>query len=75
MRYDYPLAGEKIEAKKEILSNYQLQIIEDSFSSLGKNKKYISNLSNKEQKVYYETVKLYLNVEWQFKKNSWKIKI
>ena len=46
LHYDYLLAGEKIKAKKEILSNYQLQIIEYNKSSLGKNEKRISNLSN-----------------------------
>ena len=46
MHYDYPLAGEEIEIKKQVLSNYKLQIIEDNNSSLGKNKNLISNLSN-----------------------------
>ena len=38
---DCPLAGEKIEIKKEIMSNYQLQIIEDINIYFGKNKKLI----------------------------------
>ena len=46
MHYDYPLTGEEIEIKKQVLSNYKLQIIEDNNSSLGKNKNLISNLSN-----------------------------
>ena len=46
MHFDYPLAGQKIEIKKQVLSNYKLQIIEDNNSSLGKNKNLISNLSN-----------------------------
>ena len=46
LHFDYPLAGEKIEIKKHVLSNYKLQIIEDNNSSLGKNKNLISNLSN-----------------------------
>ena len=46
LHFDYPLAGEKIEIKKQALSDYKLQIIEDNNSSLGKNKNLISNLSN-----------------------------
>ena len=46
MHFDYPLAGEKIEIKKQVLSNYKLQIIEDNNSSLGKNKNLFSNRSN-----------------------------
>ena len=36
---DYPLLGEKIKVTEEMLSEYQLQIIEDSNFSIGKNKK------------------------------------
>ena len=46
LHFDYPLAGEKIEIKKQALSDYKLQIIEDNNSSLGKNKNLIPNLSN-----------------------------
>ena len=46
MHFDYPSAGQKIEIKKQVLSNYKLQIIEHNNSSLGKNKNLISNLSN-----------------------------
>ena len=42
----YPLVGGKIKVRKELLSKYQLQIIEDNFS-LGKNRKLIPNLENK----------------------------
>ena len=38
MHYDYSLAGEEIEIKKQVLSNYKLQIIEGNNSSLGKKK-------------------------------------
>ena len=34
---EYPSEGEKINVRKEILSNHQLQIIEDNNYSLGKN--------------------------------------
>ena len=43
--------GETTEVKEEIWSNYQLQIIEDNNSSLGKNTKLISKLSNKKIKT------------------------
>ena len=42
LRNDYPLADEKIEVTKEILPDYQLQIIEHNNFSLGKNKKTYS---------------------------------
>ena len=40
----YPLAKEKIEVRKEMLSDYQLQFIEENNFSYDKNKKPISNL-------------------------------
>ena len=49
MHYDYRLVDEKLEAKKEIASNHQLQIIEGNNSSLGKTKILISNLSNNKE--------------------------
>ena len=42
----YHLAAEKIKVTKEMLSEYQLQITEDSLS-LSKNEKLIPNLGNK----------------------------
>ena len=39
---DYPLAGEKMKVREEMVSNYQLQIIEDNNFFLGKNKKTYS---------------------------------
>ena len=38
---NYPLVGGKTKVTEEILSKYQLQIIEDNDFSLGKNKKLI----------------------------------
>ena len=51
-----------------MLSEYQLQIIEDNSFSLGKNKKLISNLSNKRKhKLHYQNLKPYLNLGIQLK--------
>ena len=49
---DYPLVTEKIKDTKEMLSEYQLQIIGYTFS-LGKNKKLVPNLGNYERKLLY----------------------
>ena len=38
---DHPLAGEKMKVVDEILSKYQLQIVEDNNFSPGKNQKYL----------------------------------
>ena len=43
----YPIAGQEIAVRKEMLSDDQLQIIEDNNFFLGKNKKFILNLGNK----------------------------
>ena len=61
---DHPLAGEKIEIKKEIMSNYQLQIIEHINVYFGKNKKLIPNLDNKRKyKLHYQNLKFYLGLQ------------
>ena len=44
--HDHSLAAVKMKVTKEILSNYQLQIIEDHFF-LGENEKIALNLGNK----------------------------
>ena len=60
--------GEKVKIINEMLSEYQLQIIEDNSFSLGKNKKLISNLSNKRKhKLHYQILKPYLNLGIQLK--------
>ena len=56
---DYPLAGEKIELTKEVMSDYQLQITENNIFFLVK-KKLIPNLGNKKYKLCYQNLKLYL---------------
>ena len=68
---DYPLAGGKIEVKKEMLSKYKLQIIEDNSFSLGKNKKLFSNLRIKRKyKFHYQNLKLYLRLELSYIKHK-----
>ena len=53
---DYPLAGKKIKVTEEMLSEYQLQIIEDKFS-LCKNKNLIPNVGNKRKcKHHYQNL-------------------
>ena len=64
----YALVSEKVKMINEMLSEYQLQIIEDNSFSLGKNKKLISNLSNKRKhKLHYQNLKPYLNLGIQLK--------
>ena len=47
---DYPLAPEKLIVTKEILFQYQLQIIKENKFFLDKNEKLILNLGNKKNK-------------------------
>ena len=59
---EYPLAVEKIKVTKEILHEYQLQIIEDNFS-WGKNEKLIINLGNKRKhELHYQNLKSFFRV-------------
>ena len=51
---DYPLAPEKLIVTKEILSQYQLQIIKQNKFFLDKNEKLILNLGNKKNKKVME---------------------
>ena len=70
MHYDYPLVGETIEAKKEIWSKYQFQIIEDNNFSLGKNMKRICNLSNKKIETPLLKCKTLFKCRVEIHKNS-----
>ena len=50
-----------------MLSDYQLQFMEDNNFSYDKNEKLISNLSNKiKYKLQYQNLKLYLILGLQF---------
>ena len=54
----------------EMLYEYQVQTIEHNSFSFGKNKKLIPNLCKKtEQKIYYQNLKLYLNLGLEIKKH------
>ena len=64
---DYPLAGEKIKVTWDMLSKYQLQIIENNNFSISINN-LISNLGNKRKcKLHYQNLKLFLNLRLQLK--------
>ena len=66
---DYSSAGEKIEVRKEILADYQLQMIIDNNFSLRKNNTHTPSLGNKTKyKLLYQSLKLYLNLVLQLKK-------
>ena len=68
---DYPIVGQKIAVRKEMLSDDQLQIMEDNNFFLGKNKKFILNLGNKvKYKLQYQNLKLYSDLGLQLKKCS-----
>ena len=67
---DYLSLREKTEVRKEMLTDDQLQIITDNNFSLGKNNRHIPSLGNKKRyKILYQSLKLYLNLVLQLKKN------
>ena len=68
MHNDYSLAPEKVKVTKEMLSEYQLEIIEDNKFPYGRNEKRISNLGHKKYKLHYENLKLYLELGLKLKK-------
>ena len=63
---DYPLVGKKAKVKEEMLSEYQLQIIENNRFSLGKSKKITPKTK---YKLHYQNLKLYSNLGLQMKKS------
>ena len=68
---DYPLAPDKIEIKREMLSNYQLKIADLYNITIGNVKKLVLNFFDKDKYViYYENVQLYLRLGLIFKKNA-----
>ena len=60
--------GKKIKVAQK-LSKYQLQIIEDTDFSLGKNKKLVLNLSNKKIQISLSKLKTSLKFRVTTKKN------
>ena len=66
---DYPLAPDKIEIKREILSEYQLKIANLYNIPIGNVKKLVPNLFDKEKYViHYENLQLYLRLRLELKK-------
>ena len=66
---DYPLAPDKTEIKREILSEYQLKIIDLYNIPIGNTKKMMSNFSDKEKYVlHYKNLQLYSRLELKAKK-------
>ena len=69
LRYDYPLAPDKIEIKREMLSNYQLKIADLYNIPVGNVKKLVPNVFDKEKYVlHYESLQLYLRLGLKLKK-------
>ena len=67
--HDYPLALDKIEIKREMLSEYQLKIADLYNTPIGNVKKLVPKLFDKETYVIqYENLKLYLTLGLKLKK-------
>ena len=66
---DYPLAPDKIEIKRELLSDYQLKIADRYNIPIGNVKKLVPNFFDKEKYViHYENLQLYLRLGLKLKK-------
>ena len=66
---DYLLAPDKIEIKREMLSEYQLKIADLYNISIGNVKKLVSNFLDKEKYViHYENLQFYLRLGLKLKK-------
>ena len=67
--YDYPLAPDKTEIKRGILSDHQLNIADLYNIPIGNVKKSMPNVFDKEKYVFhYENLQLYLILGLKFKK-------
>ena len=76
LRNDYSLAPDKIEIKREMLSEYQLKIADLYNIPIGSVKKLVPNLFDKEKYViHYENLPLYLRLGLKLKKISSRIRI
>ena len=68
---DYPLALDKTEIKREMLSDYQLKIVALYNIPIGNVKKLVPNCFDKEKYViYYENLQLYLNRVLEFNQSQ-----
>ena len=68
---DYPLAPNKLEIKREMLSEYQLKIADLYNIPIGNFKKLVPNFFDKEKYVlHYENLQLYLTLVLKLKR--WK---
>ena len=68
---DYPLAPDKIEIKREVLSDYKLKIGDPYNIPIGNVKKVVPNFFDKEKYViHYENLQLYLRQVLEIKKNA-----
>ena len=66
---DYPLATDKTEIKRKMLSEYQLKIVDLYNIPIGNVKKFVPNLFDKEKYViHYENLQLYLRLGLNLKK-------
>ena len=66
---DYPLAPDKIEIKREMLSNYQLKIADHYIIPISNVKKLVPNFFNKEKYViHYENLLLHLSLRLKLNK-------
>ena len=64
----YPLAPDKTEIKREMLSDYQLKIADHYNIPIGNVKKLVPNLFDKEKcMIHYENLRLYLRLELKLK--------
>ena len=65
---DYPLAPDKIEIKREMLSDYQLKMADLYNISICNIKKLVLNFFDKEKyMIHYEHFQLYLRLELKLK--------
>ena len=69
MHNDYPIAPDKIEIKREMLSDYQLKIVDHFKIPIGNVKKLVPNFFDKEKYViHYKNIQLYLRLGLTLKK-------
>ena len=65
----YPLTPDKIESKKEMLSNYQVKIAGFYNFPIGNFKTFLPNIFDKEKyMLHYENLELYLKLGLKLKK-------